>query len=212
METEKEKHKYLPVLITVLIMLLFTASLVAGVWYYMRQQADNEKAELQRQIDELKSSINNKATEETANKTLTSNIFDVKSAKVGDKVGLFEIVSIRPFSCNTTSPISEGNVTVVFWGQATIDGSYDYSYSYFDGGYNLTFTPNADAYKTLPVIKGSENHQFPMRFSNQDKAMELLNITEGSPKKGNASITISGYTINRFPTETRDTLTIVSVE
>ncbi len=61
MESEVRKHKYLPILIAVFVMLLVTTIAVGGVWYYMDQQAkkaanDNAKqvAELQKQIDDLK--------------------------------------------------------------------------------------------------------------------------------------------------------------
>ncbi len=65
MEPEKKEHKYLPVLITVFVMLLITAGAVAGVWYYMDKQSDNDKAELQSQINELRSSVDNDISEET---------------------------------------------------------------------------------------------------------------------------------------------------
>jgi len=65
MEPEK-KHKYLPVLITIFVMLLLTAGAVTGVWYYMDQQAENDKAELQAQIDELRADVDNDTTEEVA--------------------------------------------------------------------------------------------------------------------------------------------------
>jgi len=64
MESEK-KHKYLPVLITIFVMLLLTAGAVAGVWYYMDKQAEDNRAELQSQIDELRSNIDNDVSEET---------------------------------------------------------------------------------------------------------------------------------------------------
>jgi hypothetical protein len=66
MEPEvKKEHKYLPVLITVLVMLIVVALVGGGVWYYMDQQAkkasdENGKqvAELQKQVSTLNSSKN----------------------------------------------------------------------------------------------------------------------------------------------------------
>jgi hypothetical protein len=75
MEPERKEHKYLGVLITILVMILLTAGSVAGTWYYMNQQAkktsdDNaaQVASLQKKITEL----NKETSTESATTTRTT--------------------------------------------------------------------------------------------------------------------------------------------
>jgi hypothetical protein len=63
MEPEVQKHKYLPVLVTVLVMLFVTAGAVAGVWYYMDKQAKKAADDNTQQAAELVSERTNNPEE-----------------------------------------------------------------------------------------------------------------------------------------------------
>ena len=58
MEPEVQKHKYLPVLVTVLVMLFVTAGAVAGVWYFMDKQAKEDKTAAEKTTQDLQKQIN----------------------------------------------------------------------------------------------------------------------------------------------------------
>ncbi len=75
MESEVRKHKYLPILIAVFVMLLVTTIAVGGVWYYMDQQAKKDKAAAAEEtIQDLRNQINgvNNTGEETTVGTVST--------------------------------------------------------------------------------------------------------------------------------------------
>jgi len=95
MEPEK-KHKYLPVLITIFVMLLLTVGAVAGVWYYMDKQAEIDKAGLQEQINE--SNKPNVTTDTTA-QTEASSEYTNKEGKYSFNLTTDTIVSEGLYGC-----------------------------------------------------------------------------------------------------------------
>lgn len=112
-----KKPKYLPILITAFAMLLLTVGAVAGVWYYMDQQAkktteDNAKqiSELQKQIDELRS--NGSSTVKTV---LTNDqIFQEVATKFNftrSQVGYFRIWDQDKVQYDLISPLGNGSGT-----------------------------------------------------------------------------------------------------
>lgn len=50
---EKPKHKYLPVLLTALVLILIGAGVAAGVWYYMDKQAKEEAVNSDKKLETL---------------------------------------------------------------------------------------------------------------------------------------------------------------
>ena len=221
LEPRKKSHR---ILVLILVILLTAGPIGGGVYYVMSNNAKKEKeandkliAELQKKSEESKQKTDEEKKTETATskEEITSNIFDLLTAKVGDKVGTMTISSINPFSMTINPPrnekLSSSNANIVFSGQVVIDGDYSYAYDAFSGSYDLVFNVSKASYNNLPVIKGSEDNKSPMWFSNKTEAIKLLGITENTEKKGTAKITIKDYVINRFPSEVRDTIAIVGI-
>lgn len=84
-QPEKPKHKYLPVLITILVMLLIAGGLAAGVWYYMDQQAKTNKASADQQISNLQKRVSDSQKSQTNASTTTPNTTKTP-AEAPDKV------------------------------------------------------------------------------------------------------------------------------
>jgi len=217
-----------PIWIVVISVILTGAVIGGGVYYYQNKKLVDAKKDLNNQITVLQTQVNNlkasssttTATPSTSTATPTtaatvSNIFDLSTAKTGDKVATMTIFSVKPYSMTIAPPVerdlSASNAKVVFSGQATIEGTYNY----INGamfGWDLSFTVSSASRNNLPVIKGSDDHQPAMGFSNKAQAMQMFGITENQAKSGTVKIIIQDYVINRYPTEITDTFALVSVQ
>lgn len=205
------KHKYLPVLITVLVMLLISAGVGVGVWYYMDQQvkktADdnaNQVATLQKQVTDLKGS--------EKRSLLDSNIFKFETVKVGDQVAGLTVVSISKGMKQSDLPLGPENFEVAFSGELTVSGSYEYhggdkpdiSSDYF------TFSPDTASQKRIPAIQNRPATLF--WIENTNRAKSLFSVTTGKSKTGKATITIKDYKVIYVPTEGGDMATLISAK
>jgi flagellar basal body-associated protein FliL len=90
----KQKNKYLPILITALVALVFVAAASAGTWYYMNKKAQkaaddsNQKiTELQKQMEGLKTEAKTSTTTPSVTgSTAASNASTVISAEDALKI------------------------------------------------------------------------------------------------------------------------------
>jgi hypothetical protein len=219
-------------LATTVGIVLVTAAAVGGtVWYLMDQNAQNiadsnakSISEIQKQVDELRESskVNNTLTP-TADE-VAKNIFDINSAKAGDKYGDFVLKTISSYSewaksvgqeDMTVSSVSLTDLQAVFTGQVTINVDYTYTAEGEPGmfGQFLKFAiTDTASLKKMPIAKGDNNPQwFGLSSSNNVlKAITALGLgTKG--KSGTARIAISGYDINKYPSEVFNTATFVDV-
>lgn len=223
-EQNRVIKKGMPLWLSISLIVLVAGMGTGGTWYVMDQKVkknDDKITTLQSQVDKLtKDAVKVTPTPTTTvtptpTEVAAGNIFDLLTAKNGDKVSTMTIVSVNPFSMTLQPPINNpltaSNANVVFSGQAVLEGDYSYTNSAFSGGYDLVFNVKSSSYSKLPVIKGAENHQLPMWFSNKAEAMRILGITENVEKSGTATITIKDYVMNRYPSELRDTFALVSV-
>lgn len=193
-------HKQFFIITGIIICVIIIAGLI---YYKLNQQANNQEKygePEQAQIDN------------------SSNILDLSSVKIGDKIGTMTVESIIPYSESSTPPLAENlplstsNVKIVFSGQATLSGEYTYEYSPLEGSYRLSFKVSNDRDK-LPIIKDSEERKEVLCwFSNQGEALKLLGITKDVEKKGNATIIVKNYVINRYPSEVTDMFELMSAK
>ena len=124
MDSEVKKEvKYLPVLLTVLIMLLVAGGATAGVWYYAGQQAkkvadDNAKqvAALQKQIDDLNKKSTSTASPKVATTVPTTTTPSVTSAVLTNDQIFQEVATKFGF---TRSQVSYFRI----WGQDKVQYS-----------------------------------------------------------------------------------------
>lgn len=201
--------------IVVVGLLVVLTGLVSGggTWYVMDtfkdnelEVKDNEIATLNTRISELEAELSGKGETTTGS---TSNIFDISTVKVGDKIAGLTVSKIESCVKNSDLPIGKENICISFTGRLTLTGSYDYpgSTSEFLNGDYIVFTPDAASAKLIPNIAGRTS---TIQLTNLDKAKELFGITTGTAKKGTATITVSGYRFAIYPSEVTDTAEIVS--
>lgn len=123
MESEtKIERKYLPVLITALVMLFVVALVGGGIWYYMNQQAkktaeDNKKQteELQKQITDLKKTTN--ATTNSSTTSTTDPYADWKtytSAKYGLSLKYPASWTVNDTNPTVTNDVPAPNPSIIF--------------------------------------------------------------------------------------------------
>lgn len=145
-------------------------------------------------------------TLEAIDQTATSNVFDFSNAKVGDKVAGMTITEIGKYNPDLANSDPNRNRKVVFSGQATITAQVTHDYSEFDGSWHVRVTNVTEASQLkLPVMSDSIN-AVAFWLSNYDFAAAVF------PKNysGQATFTISGYSLVEYPSEVVNTATFVS--
>jgi archaellum component FlaF (FlaF/FlaG flagellin family) len=215
MDPEVKKHNYLPVLITVLVMLFVVALISGGIWYYMDQQAKKSAADNAKQVAAMQKQINDLNNRAAATSSTTarsaSNVFNLNTVKIGDKVAGMTVTSVG--KALTTSPLPYGNqnAQITFSGQATVEGTYAYSGD--DQPSIITdfvsFAADPSSFSVLPTIGGDSRAGFG--FSNPALAKSLFGITTGKSSSGKSKVTISDYKFVIFPGEGSNSATLISI-
>ncbi len=135
----------------------------------------------------------------------SSNLFDFKTAKIGDKVGSMVITALGPFNPEVTDIVD--NQKVVFTGEVKLTGkvsSISYDGSSSAGYYCMT---EFDTASELLIPKISNDTRTPwFCFSNNDVASATLS---GSVNKV-STVSINKYTIQLYPSEVYNVAEFVS--
>lgn len=150
----------------------------------------------------------------------SSCLFNLLTAKAGDKVCNMIISSIEPYSMTLQPPVDEKlssyNAKISFSGSTAIEGEYYYSKSPFYGSYILGFKVSENSCPNLPFSKEEDftncsKGYLHTEFSNEKTAMKLLGITEGVEGRGTVKATVKNYTINHYPSEVSNAFELLSV-
>jgi hypothetical protein len=221
MEETKTNFNWKRLLITTVLVLVASGAVGGTTYYVLNSNFQKERDASEKALQDLQLQVKKQTTEEktetpaSTQEEIASNVFNVATAKAGDRIGSMTISSVKTFSSTLQAPgvgtLSKDNAKITFSGEVKITGEYKYQYDAFGDAFDLIFIPSEEAYKVLPVIKGAEDHKIPIWFSNKAEALKLLGITTGVAKTGTVTITISNYVMNRYPTEVRDSFALVKV-
>ena len=141
----------------------------------------------------------------TTETQIVGNIFDLSTAKVGDKVGTMNITSMKPFG-GKNEPIDNTNCSVSFSGMATVFGTYE-------PVENLSMIPLASftldeaSMKMLPALADDKYNFNWFELNNPDAEV----IAKLGKVKKTATIVIKNYTLVRYPSEVSSTADLVDV-
>ncbi len=147
---------------------------------------------------------------------VASNIFDLDTAKEGDKVAGMVLVSIQSYSSKynpqNSQPLSINDVTAEFSGRVTVTGSYDYTAEgepSMMGEFIRFDITDSDFLAKLPQIKDDDMPVW-FGFTNMSFAKEALGLGNKGTT-GTATIIIDNYTINRYPSEVFNSAALIEV-
>ncbi len=198
--------------VVIALVLLTGLTVGGGAWYYADSGAESEIEAYKNQIATLETKVAQLEADQAADTTtpvatLPSNIFDLSTVKVGDKVGPFTVKSVG--KVDPDAPYSATNANIEFTGTATVSGNYEYDPMSIDPG-TIRFIPGAASEKFIPT---AQKDYYLFGFLADKKTTTALGINESKASKGNVTIVISGYTYYTGFTEgTPNTTTLVSVK
>lgn len=134
--------------------------------------------------------------------SIENNILLFDKIKVGDAINGLTIKSINPFDKSyDNGKISEENLKIVFSGEIEISGKYKIEKGEMFNGRAYFYLTEPD--RILPKIGKLTNHFY---FDNQDSAIKLLGTNDID-----ATIIISDYVINSYPSEVSNTAKLIKV-
>jgi hypothetical protein len=135
-----------------------------------------------------------------------SNIFDIHTVKVGDRVAGMEVVSVQPE--NSNFPLSVDNVRVKFRGEATVKGTYEYTNEGLLEGLVCMTSLDPASQAKLPQMKQLLDRPVWFCFENNTFAQ-----TQFAPpgNKGTAEIVIRDYNYVSLEADVWDSAVLVKV-
>ena len=201
------------IIISVILILIFSLGSASGTWYYMNQknnqeetQLEEDKGRLESKITKLESKIteldkkigekeNNEVTD-NENSYIEPNYFDPAKVKVNDKIADMTIKEIKPFFEDRPSlPIGNENAIVSFGGEVTVKGEITFYNNPDDMMYSnicmFVYPWDSSKSKIPSVSKYIHYHSFC--FEDKNSAKSLLGINEGETVI--ATVVIDSYII-----------------
>lgn len=217
------------------IFAIVITALLVGLGIFVWQKAASEKhtKELQDQLETLKDTADTKPVADSSASTTpaesspvaspaTSNVFDVATAKVGDKVGAMTIVSNNKYGVSNTYPGSNTDATVEFAGQVTVHVTYTLiALAEFGPPDTLEFGIDSQDSSKIPLLTTDISNMtdgllpaYALRATVPDdqkiRVKKDLGIT-GADARGTATITIDHFVLRRCECDgLGNTMSIVS--
>lgn len=203
------------IIISGVLVLIFSIGSASGTWYFMNQNSNQKKVQLEKDKGNLESKIkeldkkisakeNNKAI--VNNNYVNSNYFDPIKTKVGDKIADMTIKEIKPFFNDRPNvPIGYENAKVSFEGEVTIEGEITY-YKEDEAflGNNIcvnTFPWGEKNPSNLPTVEKNGSSGF-FCFDSSENTSKLLGISKGETII--ATVTIDNLVLNSCGCEAVD--------
>ncbi|HBG81351.1 TPA: hypothetical protein DDW69_00740 [candidate division CPR2 bacterium] len=218
MENQKS-HKGAIITLSILLPVL-TLSGVGGTYFVMDQKSTKANEDALKRIEALEKKVNENTTtkkEETTptpTKTIIAdNIINLKTLKVGDKVGAFNVKSIAPYR-SEYSALSNSNIKIEFTGTTTVTGTYEYtapdSNTMFGGDFFKFDKLDSASKKKIPTLNdGIDWFGFTNNTSELKQGFEIKGSKDTTET---VTIMISDFTFVRYPSEVFSTATYLIPE
>ncbi len=192
-ELTKAQVDWKKTVVVVALVALTALTVGGGAWYYADSGAESEIEAYKNQIATLETKVAqleaDQAAETTRVATLPSNIIDLKTVKVGDKVGPFTVKSVGQAVLDQSPPFGEKNALIYFEGTANVSGRYNYDPNSESNG-RITFEPSQGSSQYIPTNLPND---VKFLLAGSEKIYNALGIKEGKAKSGLATIKISGF-------------------